>query len=250
MFVCVAHHFVPRLAIILRSGVFTDEKGGWALICSLLDKTCEYSGGRHFGWEGVRGWLDRASDEDVAAGWANGGLYYLTSVLLKFVGGAYQGDMKYSGDAMDVLADLWGKNNDKSQPALLDMAAAFHTCLSSRDPELAKKASKLLNKLLCTTKAETVSYDNWMRIYHTVLLEPPKIVQVRGGGDVLNEEIRVTCTETLARVVLLTVPRLLCERQPKVGSELKLALERVVVIMGENVRARSTTGLIFENTVQ
>jgi hypothetical protein len=78
-------------------------------------------------------------------------------ILLKFVSGAYQGDMSHAGDAMSLLADIYGKLGTAPEPALLDTAITVHAVLQSRDAGLSSHAGKILNKLLCTTKAESIS---------------------------------------------------------------------------------------------
>jgi brefeldin A-resistance guanine nucleotide exchange factor 1 len=246
------------IGIIMRQGGFIDSKNGcksgWSVVTSLIDKTSQFSAGREYGWDGIKGWLERVSDDDINTGFENGGLYYLIGVLLKFVNGSYQGDMKTSLYAMDALSWLWGKNCHKKEHVFLDIVNTFHECLKNRDHDVSKKASKLLNKILCTTKAESLCYDNWLKLFNDVLLKPPPIVQRNNGSgdnnDIINEDVRVTCTETLARVVLLTLPRLLKEENDNVSRDIQSIMSNVVIILGENVKAISSTGYIFENTVQ
>ena len=106
-------------------------------------------------------------------------------------------------------------------------------------------------RVLSLTRAERITPEVWVSLFRNVLLDPPKIHMVAGGNGksvyVVNEDVRVRCCETLARANLSCLPWL--AGQGVAEEELRGLLERMAEVFGENVRAKSNTGFIFESTI-
>ena len=175
------------------------EGGEWDIILGLCDATCGYGAGRVYIISGLESAF--ASEEDVHALLKSGRGLKVVALLLKFVKGDWEGDMRHALPAMKILCSVWTCLVDRGGPtkeeerALVEVCTVLHAATKDKDGALCKAAGDAMARILSLTKAEKVTPEVWVSLFRNVLLYPPKIRMVAGGNGksvyVVNEDVRV-----------------------------------------------------------
>lgn len=110
------------------------------------------------------------------------------ALLLKFVRGDWEGDMRNSSPAMKIVCSVWtclvdgGGPRKGEERALVEVCNTLHALVKGKDGVLSKAAGDAMARVLSLTRVERVTPEVWVSLFRNVLLDPPKIHMVAGGN--------------------------------------------------------------------
>ncbi|GMH84595.1 hypothetical protein TL16_g09969 [Triparma laevis f. inornata] len=198
------------------------RKEWWDIIFDLCSLTCSFASGRGYIFSG----LQRCLNEGVEGVVASGRGVRCIALLLRFSKGDWEGDMRNSVESMKLIANVWSGIVDAGGPqpgderGLVEICSVFHELSKGKDVKVSKMAAEQMGRILSLVQPKSMGCEVWTSIFRNVLLNPPAIHMVAGGGGngvyVVNEEKMI---------------------------------DRIAELFKENVTAKSNTGFIFESTI-
>ena len=130
---------------ILKTDKF--EGGEWDVMLGLCEATCNYGSGRMYVFKGLESAL--ASEEDIRALLKAGRGVKALALLLKFVRGDWEGDMRNSLSAMKIICAVWtclvdgGGPSKEEERALVEVCNTLHALVKEKDGALSKVRAAL-----------------------------------------------------------------------------------------------------------
>ncbi|GMI02718.1 hypothetical protein TrLO_g6866 [Triparma laevis f. longispina] len=181
------------LGSILRTSEFVLAKE-WDIIFDLCSLTCSFASGRGYIFSG----LQRCLNEGVEGVVASGRGVRCIALLLRFSKGDWEGDMRNSVESMKLIANVWSGIVDAGGPqpgderGLVEICSVFHELSKGKDVKVSKMAAEQMGRILSLVQPKSMGCEVWTSIFRNVLLNPPAIHMVAGGGGngvyVVNEE--------------------------------------------------------------
>lgn len=184
----------------------------------------------------------------------------LSKILIRFVLGFYQNDVRLSVPAMLALeklyhhrvyqkvtaSDKYEKGTDPltvvpDREAWQNLTVALYSVARSSDPEVSRHGTGCFKRVVLRTSMDQISEEKWIAILYLMVNKQPPT-----GADVSRSNVFCLLGEMLAK----TLPIL--SKDPENLEDLSDLITQVANLAGENLRTgrRGTSSILFEKTLQ
>jgi brefeldin A-resistance guanine nucleotide exchange factor 1 len=244
-------------AIILRGCFFLFETPDeWIAIRNILDIAAQHESGRPFVFDGIASLIEYAfpvivDGEPVVV---NGidlsadGCEILRYILLKFLEGSYDNDLRYKLASMLYMKRVYSRQTSSSEYLTSDsvgqefewakmVSIMYNDVCLSEDTKTSKKGFESLQEVILSTKVDSIPDEDWLTLMNMTCKTPP-VIMLQG--------CRIDSLSLIGRLFLTLMPEL--SNRKENWAQLEDCTLEVAKMVGENLRSDRSSPL-FEMTV-